>query len=133
MGVLSDYFLATPDDLTTIEGDIPKKWPRCEAKGFGVVPFEQLGKRLKATAFEKGEPPAHGEEYEWVVMAVTETMVAALAALSDAGVKTHGAAMAKTEEVGWKEADGRAIVGELRELAKKAGKAKKRMYLWTST
>ncbi len=74
----------------------------------------------------------HGDDYEWFVQELTDEMVHALAGLTDGDVGKHGAAMAKTAELKWPEKEGRAVVEKLRELAKKARGAKKRMYLWTS-
>jgi hypothetical protein len=132
MGVLSDYFVAGADDLGKVgsDGKLPKAWPRIDCKGFGVIPLEALAKRLKAKGFEDGEPPAHGEDYEWLVMQLTPSLVKALAKLSKEDIAKHAAPLAKIEELGWSVKDTQRVLVDLNGLAKKAGD-KKNVYLWT--
>jgi hypothetical protein len=135
MGVLSDFFVASDAELAKV-GDTgaAEGMKVLEAKGFGVVPFESLGKCMKVKkALEPGEPPAHGEAYEWVAMKATKAMVEALAALDDAALETHAAALAKTPELGWKPAEVAALLRPLRALAQQARASERGLYLWMST
>ena len=133
MGVLSDYFLASTNGLGEVgpDGMLPEAWPRIEAKGFGIIPLEALAKRLKTTALAKGEPPAHGDDYEWVVMQLTPPFVKVLAKLSEEDIAKHAVPMAKLEELGWSVKDTQRVITLIHGLAKKAGD--KNVYLWTST
>jgi hypothetical protein len=134
MGVLSDYFIAGADDLEAVgaDGELPEAWPRIDAKGFGIVPLEELAKRLKTkAALANGDPPVHGEDYEWVVMQLTPAFVKALAKLSKPDIAKLAPSMAKIEELGWPVKDTARVIEGLNGLAKKAGK--KNLYLWTST
>jgi hypothetical protein len=133
MGVLSDYFVASADEVGELgsEGDLPEQWPKLDAKGFGIMPLEALAKRLKTKGFEKGDPPAHGEDYEWVVMQLTPALVKALAKLAKDDITKLAPVIAKIEELEWSVKDTERVIKELSALAKKAGA--KNVYLWTST
>ena len=56
MGVLSDYFVASAAELEAVgpDGELPRAWPRVDAKGFGIVPLEALAERLEQKGFVKG-------------------------------------------------------------------------------
>lgn len=132
MGVLSDYFIAGADELGKVgkSGKLPKAWPQVDAKGFGMIPLEALAKRLEKSALEDGEPPAHGDDYEWVVQQLTPAFVRALAKLSKDDIAKHAPAVAKIEELGWSSKETARVIELLHGLAKKAGD--KNVYLWTS-
>ena len=127
---LTDFFVGTDADAAKVANGVPKSFPRHESKDVFDVPLAKLAKMLKAgkDGLEPGEPAHHGDEFEWYVGTLTKKLTAALAALSEADVKKHGAALAKIEELGWSEKDGRTLVAALRDLAKKTD-AKKRLYV----
>lgn len=132
MGILTDYFVASPAQLDAIRGGAPDGKSRIDAKGFGTVPCEALGKALGVKALVPGEPAVHGDDFEWFIIPLTDAMVAALAAMTDAEVASHGAMLAKRPEVKASEGVAQAFVGELRALANRGVKAKKGMYLYTA-
>ena len=130
---LTDFFVGTDADAARAADGVPKGLPLHQSKDVFDVPLAKLAKMLKAgkEGLEPGEPAHHGDEFEWYVGTVTKKLTSALAGLSEADVKKHGAAIAKIEELGWSEKDGRALVAALRDLAKKVD-AKKRLYVRVS-
>ncbi len=106
-----------------------------DAKGFGLIPLGSLSEMLGAgkEGLEPGEPILSGDDYAWFVQKLTAPMVEALAALTDAALPKTSQAMAATEEVDWEPKEVEALLNGLRALALQSKKAKKAMYLWTST
>jgi hypothetical protein len=136
MGILSDYFVASEEELLGVSArGVPKGLPRVEAKGFGLIPLNSLSESFGVgdEGLEAGEPIHSGDDYAWFVQKLTAEMVDALAALTDAAVPKTSNAMSATEEVDWEPKEVATLLEDLRALALGAKKAKKAMYLWTST
>jgi len=136
MGILSDYFVASPKELRAVSArGVPKALSQVDAKGFGLVPLSSLAQLLDAgeDGVEPGDPVRSGGGYAWFVLKLTAEVVDALAALPDGALEKTSKAMASTEEVDWSPKEVRALLERLRELAREAKKAKKAVYLWTAT
>lgn len=135
MGVLTDYFAANAAELAKAdERGVPEKVAKVDAKGFGVIPFGQLAKRLlgKGGGVEPGQPLLHGDGYEWFVQRIVPEMGAALAAMTAGEIAKHAGALAGTDDLQWSEELTIEVLARLRELAKKAKKGKRDLYLWCS-
>jgi hypothetical protein len=131
---LTDFFLSTEKAVTKIGAKgVPDSLPRFQTKDFHVVQLERLGEMLgSGGGVDDGEPIVHGDDFEWMVMGVSDPLVRAMASLSDDDAKKHGMAIARTDELHWPATDGIKVLLELRELAKHA-KDGTRLWVWVST
>lgn len=136
MGVLTDYFLASPKDLAAISstGGLPPKAPRIQYKGFGVVELGYLTKQLglKGEGVPPGEPEVAADDFSWFVLPLTADLVAALAALDDAVIEKVATALSKKKGVELPKSDLVSLLGALSGFARKAKPGKLTLNLWTS-
>lgn len=136
MGVLTDYFAANEEELGGAGArGVPENVARVDAKGFGVIPFGQLAKRLlgKGDGVDPGEPLLHGDDFEWFVQRITPTMAAAVGTMTDADIASHAEALSGTDDLDWPEDLTRDLLARLRALAVDAKRKKRDLYLWCST
>jgi hypothetical protein len=87
---------------------------------------------LGTGAVDDGEPIVHGDDFEWMVMGVSDDLAQAIAKLSDDDAKKHGVAIARIDELHWPATDGIKVLLEIRELAKHV-KDGTRLWVWVST
>ncbi|MBK7402624.1 MAG: hypothetical protein IPJ34_41940 [Myxococcales bacterium] len=136
MGVLTDYFLASPSDLAAISstGEVPPKAPRIQYKGFGVVELGYLTKQLglKGSGVPAGQPEIAAADFSWFVLPLTADLVAALAALDDAKVDKAAAALSKKKGVDLAKSDLTSLLSALAGLARQAKPGMLGLHLWTS-
>lgn len=136
MGILSDYFVASKAELSTIAEDraLPESLKRIDAKGFGFMALDVWATMLEVEgkALEPGEPVVSGDDFEWFVQRLRKESVTAIATVTDADLKKHVKALSKNELVEVGPTLG-ALLAELRVLAQSAIASKRDMYLWTST
>lgn len=146
MSVIYDYFSAASDDqaATVIGVD---GGPTAEGSGFdtapvgGIDPVVQLGTLealLTGTPYDDvTEDPRAGhnlvmsEDYDQIVITVTDALATALAAADDARLAVISAPWSQTDELAG--SDPTALTGFLRELAALARRAEAsghRLYCW---
>ena len=153
MGVLSDVFVASADEVTLAEGGptVDRRLPAVDVKGLEQVKLGALGQLLLERKLDTEDPGSYGSTYDALVDEMSEPvhefsdeewvypipnrLAAALADIPDERfahlVETWGA----TEEFaldGFEENDVRDYVIELRRMARLARASGKRLYLWMS-
>jgi hypothetical protein len=143
MGILADFFVATPehamryanslqepDDGEEIRGIVQ---PR-EFKGFTGIEFEALWAIL---AHEEWDPKKHsleyinlGEENESWLQRFPDGLVALLARANQEQLTAAAADWAETEDVDFEAGDLEIVLGELHKLAVTVQRPETAMYLW---
>lgn len=146
MSVIYDYFSAASDDLAvtvlTVDGG-----PTAEGSGFdtasegGIDPVVQLGtleSLLTGTPYDDvTEDPRAGlnlamsEDYDQIVITVTDALATALAAVDDARLAEVAVPWSQTDELaGADPADLAGFLRELAALARGAEASGHRLYCW---
>jgi hypothetical protein len=132
---LCDYLLANEEELASLsEAGNPYDLTRVDAKGFDILAIEALAKRLGVpSATPDGPPEVHGEDFEWFVQALTPPMVTALAGIADEDREQHAQALAAADVTDWDPGDLVRLLGDLRDMARRAGPEARGMFMWMST
>jgi hypothetical protein len=145
MGILADFFVATPENAMRYAHSLEEPdegeeiraivQPR-EFKGFTGIEFEALWAIL---AREEWDPKRHsleqihlGAENESWLQRFPDGLVDFLAAADEGRLKSAAAAWAKTEDVDFEASDLEVVLGELHELALRVRRPETAMYLWGS-
>jgi hypothetical protein len=142
MGILTDLFVAAPEDATGYEslqphGKVPRgKFERVQLKGLLDINFTILwalleGEEWDATAHVLDEL-AMGPEGETWLFRFPDPLVAKLAGLSDSGIARAAELWAQTEELRCEPDDIEPVVAELVRLARLALSDEKGLFLWGS-
>ncbi len=153
MGVLSDVFVADPEEVVLAEGGptVRDRLQAVDVKGLEQVKLGALGQLLLEGKLDTEDPGSYGPTYdalvdemsepshefsdeEWVYP-IPERLAVALAELPDERIPLLVEAWGATEEFALDDFDGddvRDYVVELRKIARLARDAGKRLYLWMS-
>lgn len=147
MGVLYDYFSA-PNDEQAVQVLEVEGGPTSADSGFdagtlgGIDPVVQLGTLealLTGTPYDDvtddpraGHNLAMSEDYDRIVITVTDALATALAAADDARLAEVAEPWSQTEELeGADPAQLAAFARDLAALARRAAAADHRLYCWT--
>jgi hypothetical protein len=138
MGLLSDFFVAKPDAVTTYDGGT--SFPRelyCQYKGLMPVEVSGILASLRGVPWDAALldefPIVHqdSEEGPWTI-AIPDDMTDSLASLkeSDFGAQATAWSEATREELDWSASDFDPVVRDLVRLARLARETGKSLYLW---
>jgi hypothetical protein len=140
MGILADFFVATPADALEYESllmaqePLPESFFRAEYKGFTSLELGFLWAILEQTEWDVAkhglEHVAHGEEGETWLERFPEEFVGFLAALTNETVIAER--WAEHEELACGASDLIPVLLDLQRLAIQARDSQKSMYLWGS-
>jgi hypothetical protein len=154
MGVLSDLFVAEPDEVPLVADAGPTtdgRFPATDVKGLDQIKLGALGQLVLDGAFEAGDEGSYGKTYDalvdemsepvhelgeegpWVYP-IPERFRSALADLADEDLPELAKAWSEAEEFEADNLGTEDALDYLRELKAIAGKARepKQLFLWMS-
>jgi hypothetical protein len=138
MGLLSDFFIAKPEDASTYNGKSSfASTDCCQYKQVSPLQAAQILAVLRGIPYEASllrEFPFVHQECEdgpWTTK-VPDDMTAALAHLEESEIRSQALAwsVATKEELRWRASDFEPIVRDLIKLAREAQGGGKSLFLW---
>ena len=138
MGVLSNLFIATDEDVRGSDAPPFERFPYLDIKGMTEIERATLNAQIRDLEFEDALDDFEGfhaideTEGPWVLK-LTDALVQALANLSDVSLEAHARQWATSEELeDWDVADVRERLEGIVSLAREAVTKYKSVFLWNS-